>query len=80
MEIDLGIEVSEVTFDEFERRKAPRVSISINEIRSKDYFANDSYKGEQIRFEVDLGIEVNEIAFDQFERRKAPRENRSLNS
>jgi hypothetical protein len=80
MEIDLGIEVSEVTFDEFERRKAPRASISINDIRSKDYFANNSYEVEQIRFDIDLGIEVSEVAFDQFERRKAPRENRSLNS
>jgi len=80
MEIDLGIEVSEVAFDEFERRKAPRVRISINEIRSKDYFSNNSFEVEQIRFEGDVGIEVSEVAFDQFERRKAPRENRSLNS
>ncbi len=30
MELDLGIEVSEVTFDEFERRKTPRVGGIIN--------------------------------------------------
>lgn len=79
MELDLGIEVSEVTFDEFERRKTPRVSISINDIRSKDYFANNFYKVEQLPTEVDLGIEVSEVTFDEFERRKSPRENRSIN-
>lgn len=80
MELDLGIEVSEVTFDEFERRKTPRVSISINDIRSKDYFANNFFKIVQLPTEVDLGIEVSEVTFDEFERRKTPRVGSIINS
>lgn len=80
MELEAGIEVREVTFDEFERRKSPRTRISIDEITSKDYFANVSYALERLEFEVDYGIEVNEVTFVQFERRKVPRESRPLNS
>lgn len=78
MELDLGIEVSEIGFDKFERRKAQRVNGSLNEIKSIAQFANKIYKAEQIQIEFDLGIEVREITFDLFERRKVPRENRLL--
>jgi hypothetical protein len=66
MKVDLNFEVSELTFDIFERRKARRENNSFYKI----------YKAEQISIEFDLGIEVREVSFDQFERRKVPRENR----
>ncbi|MDZ4141274.1 MAG: hypothetical protein U1C48_04635 [Methylotenera sp.] len=71
MELDLGIEVSEVNFDEFERRKASRGNNSIfNEIQKNAYFADKLYQLEQMRIGV---YSVIEEASDQFERRKAPR-------
>ena len=75
MERDLGIEVSEVTFDQFERRKSPRGNSVFNEFRKNAYFADNVYKLGHVQMEIDPGIEVSEVTFDQFERRKAPRGN-----
>ena len=61
MVVGFGIEVSEVPFDLFERRKVTRKNSAFNE--------------DLKRIEVDLGYEVREVAFDEFERRKTPREN-----
>ncbi len=73
MERDLGIEVSEVAFDQFERRKAPRGNSIFNENQKNAYFANVIYKLGPMQKEINPGIEVSEVAFDQFERRKVPR-------
>lgn len=73
MEVDLAIKVSEVSFDQFDRRKTPRGNISLIEIQNKAFFANLFNKVEETRVSFDLGIEVNEVSFDQFERRKTPR-------
>jgi len=70
MELDLGIEVSEVNFEEFERRQAFRENVIFSEIQRNAYFANNFYEKEQIRIEV---YTVTEVNFDQFERRKFPR-------
>lgn len=73
MEVDLAFNVSEVGFDEFERRKTPRENVSLIEIQNKAFFANISNNTEVTRMPFDQGIEVNEVPFDQFERRKHPR-------
>jgi hypothetical protein len=70
MELDLGIEVSEVSFEEFERRQAVRGSCIFSEIQRNAYFTDKFYEKEQIRIEV---YTVTEVNFDQFERRKSPR-------
>jgi hypothetical protein len=59
MELEHGIEVREVGFDKFERRKTPR---------EKKLFKLDKRLGES-----DLGIEVIEVSFDKFERRNIRR-------
>ena len=69
MNIDLAFKVSEVSFDQFERRKEPRRVVSLMDLQSKAFFA--SIANADIDF--DLGIEVNEVPFDHFERRKSPR-------
>jgi hypothetical protein len=58
MELENGIEVREVGFDKFERRKAPR---------------EKKLKLDKRLVESDLGIEVVEVSFDKFERRKIHR-------
>jgi stalled ribosome rescue protein Dom34 len=73
MEVDLAVKVSEVSFDEFERRQTPRGNISLIEIQNKAFLANIFNKTEEALVVFDLGIEVNEVSFDQFERRKVPR-------
>jgi hypothetical protein len=70
MELDLGIEVSEVNFEEFERRKDFRGSGVFSEVQRNAYFADKFYEKEHIRIEV---YTVTEVDFDQFERRKSPR-------
>jgi len=56
MELEHGIEVHEVGFDKFERRKTPR--------------EKKHSKLDKSLYENDLGIEVIEVSFDKFERRK----------
>jgi hypothetical protein len=56
MELELGIEVREVSFDKFERR-----------ISTKDYKFS---KLEKRQIENEYGIEVRLVSFDKFERRK----------
>jgi hypothetical protein len=73
MELDLAFKVSEVGFDEFERRKAPRENISLIEIQNKAFLANVFNEVEETRGTLNLGIEVNEVPFNQFERRRHPR-------
>jgi hypothetical protein len=59
MKLELGIEVREVGFDKFERRKVKR---------ENKFSMIDKRQGES-----DLGIEVIEVSFDKFERRKIRR-------
>ena len=56
MELEQGIEVNEVSFDKFERRKDSR-SYSFSKLEKK-------------QIENDYGIEVSVESFDKFERRK----------
>jgi hypothetical protein len=56
MELEQGIEVNEVSFDKFERRKATRVY--------------NFSKFEKKQIENEYGIEVRVETFDKFERRK----------
>jgi len=70
MGLDLGIEVREVNFEEFERRHAFRENVIFSETQRNAYFADNFYEKEQIRIEV---YTVTEVNFDQFERRKFPR-------
>ena len=70
--IDLAFEVKEVSFDQFERRKAPRNTISLFEIQNHFFFKNISGNNE-LHINFDMGIEVHEVPFEQFERRKHPR-------
>jgi hypothetical protein len=56
MELELGIEVDEVSFDKFERRKI-----------TKEY---NFSKLEKKQIENEYGIEVRVETFDKFERRK----------
>lgn len=70
MGFDLGIEVSEVNFEEFERRKSFRGNDIFNDVQRYAYFKDELYEKEQIRIEV---YSVIEVTFDQFERRKNPR-------
>lgn len=73
MKLDLAFEVTEVDFDEFERRAVPRENISLIEIQNKTFFTNVSNAADEVRAKLGSGIEVNEVAFNQFERRKHPR-------
>ena len=70
MELDLGIEVSEVNFEDFERRKYFRGNDVFSEIQRNVYFANEFFENEHIQIEV---YTVTEVNFDQFDRRKSPR-------
>ena len=56
MDLEQGIEVNEVSFDKFERRKATRVY--------------NFSKFEKKQIENEYGIEVRVETFDKFERRK----------
>lgn len=58
MKLDLSVEVTEVSFEEFERRKAPRGNISLIQTQNRIYFANlfSEATGKQTR--PDFGIEV----------------------
>lgn len=64
------IYVHEVSFDQFERRKQPRVNMHANTFTDSSYRATED-NNMQVVF--DLGIEVQEVPFEQFERRKTPR-------
>jgi hypothetical protein len=72
MTVDLAFEVKEVTFDQFERRKAPRNSISLVEILNKSFLKN-IFEDDEFPISFDIGIEVDEVPFEKFERRKQPR-------
>ena len=56
MELDLGIEVSEVNFEEFERRKYFRGNDVFSEIQRNVYFANEFFENERIDYEDHKGI------------------------
>lgn len=73
MEIDLAIEVREVAFDQFERRKYPRENRFFIDIQGNTFSDNKGYQLAEARTDTHLGIEVREVTFDQFERRMAPR-------
>lgn len=73
MELDLAIEVREVAFDQFERRRYPRENRFFIEIKGKYFFDHKSYQVTEPAIDADLGIEVREVTFDQFERRVYPR-------
>jgi hypothetical protein len=70
MEHDFGIEVLEVNFDQFERRKASRKISNSNELQNNSYFFDGSYEVDKMQIEV---YSVTEVTFDHFERRKDPR-------
>ena len=72
MTVDLAFEVNEVSFDQFERRKAPRNYISLIDIQNKSYL-NNIFEGEELPIAFDMGIEVDEVPFEQFERCQYPR-------
>lgn len=72
MTIDLAFEVKEVSFDQFERRKMPRNSISLVEILNKSFLKN-IFENDELLIRFDYGIEVDEVPFEHFERRKQPR-------
>ncbi|MGJ8620815.1 MAG: hypothetical protein ACSHWN_10820 [Methylophilaceae bacterium] len=72
MAVDIAFEVNEVSFAQFERRKAPRNSISLIEILNKSFLKN-IFEDDDLPITFDFGIEVDEVPFEQFERRKQPR-------
>lgn len=72
MAVDIAFEVNEVSFEQFERRKAPRNSISLIEILNKSFLKN-IFEDDDLPITFDFGIEVDEVPFEQFERRKQPR-------
>jgi len=73
MQVDMAFEVTEVAFDQFERRKTPRNNISLVAIQNRDYLT-DLFSDSVIASNAqNQGIEVNEVPFTQFERRKHPR-------
>jgi hypothetical protein len=73
MEFDLAIEVQEVDFEQFERRKYPRENRLYMDVEYNLLSANRAYPLAEAQLEVNSGIEVHEVTFDQFERRMAPR-------
>ncbi|MDP2193525.1 MAG: hypothetical protein Q8K36_03260 [Alphaproteobacteria bacterium] len=73
MEFDLAIEVQEVDFEQFERRKHPRENGHYRYIENNFLSTNSEYQLEEAQMEASAGIEVHEVTFDQFERRITPR-------
>jgi hypothetical protein len=73
MEFDLAIEVQEVDFEQFERRKYPRENRLYIDVEGKFFSKNREYQLAEAQMEASSGIEVHEVTFDQFERRMAPR-------
>ncbi len=70
--VDLAFEVKEVSFDQFERRKAPRNIISLFEIQN-NFFMKNIFGDDELPIAYDMGIEVKEVPFEHFERRKVQR-------
>ena len=73
MGLDSDIDVCEVSFDEFERRKRPRENRYSNEFKSNTLLQNQYHTPKEIRIEYDFGIEVHEILFEQFKHQKTPK-------
>ena len=73
MQVDIAFEVTEVAFEQFERRKTPRNNISLVAVQNKAFFTNLFGDATEQQARFPLGIEVNEVPFAHFERRKAPR-------
>jgi hypothetical protein len=59
MKLDLGVEVTEVSFEEFERRKAPRGNISLIQTQNRVYFADLFSEAAEKQIAPDFGIEVD---------------------
>lgn len=66
MEIELAIEVREVAFEEFERRKSPRKNISVIEIQNKAFFEQVFNEPKDSQTLLDSGIVVKELSLDEF--------------